>query len=48
MAEPTMKHVSLAHAPGRWRRYILDALVETTIARDEFLFQPVEHWVRRR
>ena len=28
--------------PGRWRRYILDALVETTIARDVLLLTRVD------
>ncbi|MBI4728093.1 MAG: ATP-binding protein [Acidobacteria bacterium] len=33
---------SLAREPGRWRRYILDALVETTIARDVLLLSRVD------
>jgi predicted AAA+ superfamily ATPase len=32
----------LAREPGRWRRYILDALVETTIARDVLLLTRVD------
>ena len=32
----------LADEPGRWRRYILDALVETTIARDVLLLTRVD------
>jgi hypothetical protein len=32
----------LAGEPGRWRRYILDALVETTIARDVLLLTRVD------
>src|SRR6266542_2205337 len=32
----------LASEPGRWRRYILDALVETTIARDVLLLTRVD------
>jgi len=32
----------LAAEPGRWRRYILDALVETTIARDVLLLTRVD------
>lgn len=33
---------SLVAEPGRWRRYILDALVETTIARDVLLLTRVD------
>ena len=32
----------LVGEPGRWRRYILDALVETTIARDVLLLSRVD------
>jgi predicted AAA+ superfamily ATPase len=32
----------LAAEPGRWRRYVLDALVETTIARDVLLLTRVD------
>lgn len=32
----------LAADPGRWRRYVLDALVETTIARDVLLLTRVD------
>ena len=32
----------LAHQPERWRRYILDSLVETTIARDVLLLTRVD------
>jgi predicted AAA+ superfamily ATPase len=32
----------LAADPGRWRRYVLDALVETTIARDVLLLSRVD------
>jgi predicted AAA+ superfamily ATPase len=32
----------LAGDPGRWRRYVLDALVETTIARDVLLLTRVD------
>jgi len=32
----------LAGEPGRWRRYVLDALVETTIARDVLLLTRVD------
>jgi len=32
----------LARDPGRWRRYILDSLVETTIARDVLLLTRVD------
>lgn len=32
----------LAAEPGRWRRYILDALIETTIARDVLLMTRVD------
>src|SRR5215469_17406271 len=32
----------LAKKPARWRRYILDALVETTIARDVLLLTRVD------
>jgi uncharacterized protein len=32
----------LASEPDRWRRYILDALVETTIARDVLLLTRVD------
>jgi predicted AAA+ superfamily ATPase len=32
----------LVHEPGRWRRYILDSLVETTIARDVLLLTRVD------
>jgi hypothetical protein len=32
----------LAPEPGRWRRYVLDALVETTIARDVLLLTRVD------
>ena len=32
----------LLHEPDRWRRYILDALVETTIARDVLLLTRVD------
>src|SRR5205807_8790309 len=33
---------SLVHEPDRWRRYILDALIETTIARDVLLLTRVD------
>jgi predicted AAA+ superfamily ATPase len=33
---------SLVEAPSRWRRYVLDALVETTIARDVLLMTRVD------
>jgi predicted AAA+ superfamily ATPase len=32
----------LASDPGRWRRYVLDALVETTLARDVLLLSRVD------
>ncbi|MGA2382660.1 MAG: ATP-binding protein [Gemmatimonadales bacterium] len=32
----------LAHDPERWRRYILDALVETTVSRDVLLLSRVD------
>jgi hypothetical protein len=32
----------LAGEPGRWRRYVLDALIETTIARDVLLLTRVD------
>ncbi len=32
----------LAHDPARWRRYVLDALVETTISRDVLLLTRVD------
>jgi predicted AAA+ superfamily ATPase len=32
----------LAHEPDRWRRYVLDSLVETTIARDVLLMTRVD------
>jgi len=32
----------LAHDPERWRRYLLDALIETTIARDVLLLTRVD------
>jgi predicted AAA+ superfamily ATPase len=32
----------LVHDPSRWRRYVLDALVETTIARDVLLMTRVD------